>query len=106
MKRFTTILATIAFGATAFAADEKPAAGAPDAAKGEKKKHNPEEIFGKLDANADKKVSLDEFKAGPMGKKDPAKAEEIFKKKDKDSDGSLSLEEFSAHGPKGEKKPK
>ena len=111
MKTIPTILAALALGATLAIADDKPAAPAapakegtpatkPDAAKGDKPKRDPAEMFKKLDTNGDGKISLDEFKAGPLGQKDPAKAEEIFKKKDKDGDGFLSLEEFSAEGGK------
>ncbi len=111
MKTIPTILAALALGATLAVADDKPAAPAapvkegtpaakPEAAKGEKPKRDPAEMFKKLDTNGDGKISLDEFKAGPLGQKDPAKAEEIFKKKDKDGDGFLSLEEFSAEGGK------
>lgn len=113
MKSITTILATLALGTTlAVAADEKKpeaAPGAPaktEAKPGEKKpgadkpKRDPAEMFKKLDTNNDGKISLEEWKAGPMGQKDPAKAEEIFGKKDKDGDKSLSLEEFSAEGGK------
>jgi hypothetical protein len=101
MKSITTILSVLALGATvALAADEKPAAPAAPAAKTGKPKPDPATIFKKLDTNNDGKVSADEFKAGPMGKKDPAKADELFGKKDKDGDKNLSLEEFSAHGKK------
>jgi Ca2+-binding EF-hand superfamily protein len=55
---------------------------------------DPEKIFKKLDTDGDGTISLEEFKAGPMGKKDPAKAETLFKKKDKDGDGKLSSEEL------------
>ena len=110
MKSITSILAALALGTTlATAADEKPAAPAaggdakPAAGADAKPKRDPAEVFKKLDANGDGKVSLEEFKAGPAGKKDPAKAEEIFKKKDKDGDGFLTLEEFSAAGGKKNK---
>ncbi len=76
-------LATGAFVTTLQAADKK----------------DPETVFAKLDANSDKKLSLDEFK----GKKDgeaATKAEKAFKRLDKDSDGSVSLEEFKARGKK------
>ena len=100
MKSITSILAVLALGTTlAVAADQKPAAGAADA-KPDKPKRDPAEVFKKLDTNNDGKLSAEEFKAGPMGKKDPAKAEEAFGKKDKDGDKSLSLEEFSAQGKK------
>ena len=64
-------------------------------------------MFKKLDTNSDSAVSLEEFKAGPMAKRNPDKAEENFKKRDKDSNNSLSLEEFKAgHGERrGDKKP-
>jgi hypothetical protein len=116
MKSITTILAALALGTTlALAADEKPAAPAkaegaaptaakPDAAKGDKPKKDPAEVFKKLDANGDGKISAEEWAASPMAKKDAAKANEIFSKKDKDGDKSLSLEEFSAAG--GKKKDK
>lgn len=106
MKTITSILTVLAMGTMfATAADEKPAAGAkPEAAaaagKSGKPKKDPAEVFKKLDTNADGKLSADEFKASPAGKKDAAKAEEMFGKKDKDGDKSLSLEEFSAHGKK------
>ena len=91
MKKLITVIAALAVGVTfATAADAEK--------KGEAKKggHNPEETFKKLDTNGDGSVSLDEFKAGPMGKKDPTKAEEMFKKRDTNGDGKLSMEEFSA----------
>jgi len=95
MKLVITTLAALAIAGTfAIAEDAKPAA--PEA-KGDKPKHEPAEVFKKMDSNNDNAVTLEEFKAGPMGKKDPAKAEEIFKRRDKDGDGKLSLEEFSAH---------
>ena len=55
---------------------------------------DPEKIFKKLDTDGDGTISLEEFKAGPMSKKDPAKAETLFKKRDKNGDGKLSSEEL------------
>jgi hypothetical protein len=66
---------------------------------GKGKRPNPEEIFKKLDADADGSMTLDEFKKSPMAQKDEAKAEEIYKKIDANSDGSVTLEEFKAHRP-------
>jgi hypothetical protein len=113
MKSITSILAVLAIGSTLALADDKPAApaggdgkpataapAAPAAGDAAKPKHDPAEVFKKLDTNGDGKISLEEFLAGPQGKKDPAKATETFKKKDKDGDGFLTLEEFSAHGGK------
>jgi len=95
MKYLITTLSALAIATSfALAEDATPPAKAPGA--GEHKHMTPEEIFKKLDANGDGTVSLDEYKAGPMGKKDPAKAEEKFKKMDTDSDGKLTLEEFKA----------
>lgn len=101
MKSF--LLSLLLVPAIAMAADNgKP----KKPGKGGDKKPNPESAFKKLDTNSDSSVSLEEFKAGPLGKKDPAKAEEVFKKRDKDSDGKLTFDEFKAHGPKkGDGKP-
>lgn len=96
MKLLTSLLALVAFGGVAFGADEKPA--------GDKPKRNPEAAFKKLDTNGDGKVSSDEFKAGPMGQRNPDRAEKAFKNRDKDNDGSLSLEEMTAPGKKKDKK--
>jgi hypothetical protein len=108
MKSITSILAVLAVGSTLALADDKPAApapapAAPAAGDAAKPKRDPAEVFKKLDANGDGKVSLEEFKAGPAGKKDPVKAEENFKRRDKDNDGFLTLEEFSAAGGKKNK---
>ena len=91
----------------------KPGEGKPGHGKpgegGDRPRPPPGEIFKKLDTDANGKVSLAEFKAGPRAQKDPAKAEEIFKRMDKDSSGDLVLEEFARppHGPKkdGEGRP-
>src|SRR5258708_5654104 len=108
MKSIASILAVLAIGSTLALADDKPAApaggdakpAAPTAGDAGKPKRDPAEVFKKLDTNGDGKISLEEFLAGPAGKKDPEKAKEAFKKKDKDGDGFLTLEEFSAHGEK------
>jgi len=92
MKLVITTFAALAMAsALAIAEDAQPAA------KGDKPKRDAAEAFTKIDGNSDNALTLDEFKAGPLGKKDPAKAEEVFKKRDKDGDGKLSLEEFKAH---------
>ncbi len=61
---------------------------------------SPEERFKKLDTDNNGKLSLVEFKAGPIvqkiEEKHPGAAEKMFKKIDKDNDGSISLEEFKA----------
>lgn len=92
MKTLTSLLSVLALSASiSFAADE---------AKPEKPKVSPEEMFKKLDKDADGKLSLDEFR----GKKEASEVEAKFKDLDKDGDGKLSLEEFSARAAKAPKK--
>jgi hypothetical protein len=81
-------------------------AGAAVAADEKNAPPTPEVMFGRLDANGDKKLSLTEFKnvttelaaTGKKGKdKKPAPAvvpEEVFKKLDTNSDKSLTAAEF------------
>lgn len=100
MKSYIYTLSTLAIATSLSFAQDKPAGppkgpGGPGGAG----KPNPEEIFKKLDTGADGSLSLAEFKAGPMGQKDPAKAEEIYKKIDANGDGSVTMEEFKAHRP-------
>jgi len=109
MKSITSILALLAVGSTLALADDKPAApapapgAAPAAGDAAKPKRDPAEVFKKLDTNSDGKISLEEFLAGPAGKKDAEKAKENFKRRDKDNDGFLTLEEFTAPGGKKNK---
>lgn len=95
MKSITSILAILALAATVNAAegDKKPEEGA-------KKKANPEEVFKRLDKDANGSVSKEEFLASPQAKKDEAKATERWTKLDKDANGSLTKEEFTAGGKK------
>lgn len=91
MKKLATILALLGLSVSfTFAAE-----------KGEKK--SPEETFKALDANADGKVSLEEYSAKA---KDAEKAKVRFEKLDANKDGSLTLEEFSAGGGEGKGKGK
>jgi Ca2+-binding EF-hand superfamily protein len=111
MKSITSILAALALGTTlATAADEKPAAPAaggdakPAAGADAKPKRDPAESFKKLDTNGDGKLTLEEFLAGPQGKKDPEKAKAYFQKIDKDNTGSITLEQWVAAHSGGKKK--
>jgi hypothetical protein len=106
MKTCIQTLAIMALAASFSFAEEAPKG--PD--KG--KRPNPEKLFKKLDTDNTGSLSLDEFKASPMAKRNPEKAEQIFNKMDKDSADGVSLEEFKAHAPgngkdkgKGKKKP-
>ena len=60
-------------------------------------RRSPEEIMKELDTNHDGKISLEEWMAGPRGKRDPARAEEMFKKIDTNHDGFITLDELKAH---------
>jgi hypothetical protein len=90
MKPILLSLLAVPFLAVSVQAeDAKPA-------KPDKPKQDPAAAYKKLDANADGKLTLEEFKAGPRWKKEPEKADGVFKKRDKDSSGDISLEEFTA----------
>jgi hypothetical protein len=88
------VLSLLLVPALVFAADD---ANPKKPGKGDRATAKPENMFKKLDTNADGSVSLEEFKAGPRGTKNPTRAEQGYKKMDKDSDGKLTLEEFKAH---------
>ena len=104
MKSILPTLLAVPFLALAVHAEDKPGKPGEPGAKPEKPRMDPAEVFKKMDTNTDNSLSLEEFKASPRWKKDPAKADEAFKKRDKDSDGKLNLEEFSAK-PEKPKKP-
>ena len=90
MKPILLSLFAVPFLAVAVQAeDAKPA-------QPEKPKQDPAAAFKKLDANADGKLTFEEFKAGPRWKKEPEKADGVFKKRDKDGNGHITLEEFTA----------
>ncbi len=91
MKRIITTLAALAISA-AFAT-------AADAAKGEKKKGDPEARWAKVSGGKDS-VTKDEFTAHG---KDKDKAGALFDKLDANHDGKLTKEEFLA-GPKKKNK--
>lgn len=100
MTRFwsTLLVLTVAclMGLTASAQEKK------DAAK--KPQKSPEEVFSKLDKDADGKLTLDEFKANKKKPEQLEKAEKFFTARDTDKDGVLTLDEFKAPPKKGGKK--
>jgi Ca2+-binding EF-hand superfamily protein len=81
-----------------------------DKAPKEKKTPDPEKTFKKLDTDNNGSLSLEEYKASPMGTRAGDKAEPKFKKLDTDGNGSVNLDEFKAGSTggkaKGADKPK
>ena len=100
MKTTLTLCALAICGAMSLkAADEKPAGGKPKA--------NPEqeEMFKKIDANGDGKLTKAEFMAFPAFANDTAKAEGMWKHISNDKE-AVTLAEFLAVVAAGEKKDK
>lgn len=65
---------------------------------------DPLERFKKIDTDKDGVISLEEFKATPMGKKLGDKAEAVFQKIDADKSGGLTPAELkAAHEKRGRK---
>ncbi len=91
MKRIIHTLAALAIS-TAFVT-------AADAAKGEKKKADPEAAWAKISGGKES-VTKEEFSAKA---KDKAKSDATFDKKDANKDGKLTKEEFMAGGKKKDK---
>jgi hypothetical protein len=88
MKRIIITVAALAISAIGIQA--------ADAAKGEKKKPDPEAAWAKVSGGKES-VTKEEFASKA---KDKAKAEATFDKKDADKDGKLTKAEFTAHGKK------
>lgn len=92
MRIAFTLLTALALGITSVGMSAA-------ADKAEKPKPTPEDMFAKMDADKDGKLTEAEF----VGKKKDdaaAKAIQAFKKLDKDSDGKVTLEEFKARAKK------
>ncbi len=73
-------------------------AGAADEKKDGKKRERPsaEQIFKKLDADSDGKITADELAKSRRFDGDTDKAAAAIKRMDTDKNGSVSLEEFTA----------
>ena len=101
MKTTITLLSALALATSLSFGQEQPAGPpkGPGGPGGPGKRPNPEEIFKKLDTDNDGALSLDEFKASPIGQLDTTKAEEVFKMLDADADGGITLEEFKKARP-------
>jgi hypothetical protein len=59
-------------------------------AKGERKPRDPDQIFKKLDANSDGKLTFEEFK----GQRPEERAKKAFARMDANNDSAISREEF------------
>jgi Ca2+-binding EF-hand superfamily protein len=92
MKRFLTGMCAAAVAACVavpgLAEEKKPP-------QEQQKKRSPEQVFKRLDANGDQKLSLTEF----QGKREAEQAKKQFDAKDADKDGSLTFAEYSAEQP-------
>ena len=91
MQRVVSLVAACVLASAAPAADKKPPAGG---------KMDLEAVFKRLDADADGKLTKDEFSKlaervrAKTGKGNGQFADKLFEKLDADSDGTLSLAEF------------
>lgn len=102
MKNILTLCALAICGAFSLQAAEGDKPKKPGA--GDAPRRNPEEVFKKLDTNADGSLSKDEYLAAPFAQKDKGMAEKRFGAQDKDKDGKLSKQEFAARGDGGRKR--
>jgi Ca2+-binding EF-hand superfamily protein len=96
MKSSIQILSIIALATSLSFGEEK--------APKEKKTPDPEKTFKKIDTDDNGSLSLEEYKASPMGTRAGDKAEPKFKKLDTDGNGSLNLDEFKAGSTGGKDK--
>lgn len=94
MKRIITTIAALAISAMCITTAE--------AAKGDKKKADPEAAWAKLSGGKDS-VTKAEFTAHAKKPETKTKLEAQFDAKDTDKDGKLTKAEFLAHGKKKKK---
>jgi Ca2+-binding EF-hand superfamily protein len=95
MKLITTILAVVAAGSFACAADREDQKKEGDKAGPRDKAKQQEEMFKQMDANSDGKVSKEEYNAKMGGGERAAAAAERFIKMDRNKDGELTKREFT-----------
>jgi len=104
MKKTVITIAFCLATSFAIAAPERDSGkgkGGKGGAQGADPAKRAEMAIKKLDTDKSGDISLEEWKASPMAKKEEAKAVKMFTAKDKDDSGTLTKEELMAKVGKG-----